>query len=726
MSRPFPENAGPARNDLSGVVHGPSVQAQQIRGGVHFHAVPRPLLVPRQSAAANANFAGRSAELAQLDAAASGPGPAVVVLSGPAGVGKTALAWRWADAHKQNFPHGQLALDLSGFGPVPPLDPAAALRILLRGLAPYGDALPAGLADLTALYRSHTAERSLLLILDDAYSAAQVRVLVPASATSMTIVTSRKHLSSLMADGAALITVPPMSSTDSLDLLTGILGAPRVVCERAQAERVASLCGGLPIALCLVAARLATRPQLTIAGVVRALDDEATRLSRLVTPDAEVSVSGAFEMSYLSLNNGVAALYRALSLHPGGEFSAGLVATVVSVLRAAGVSAGAGELLDGLLEANLVQEVAEDRYRFHDLVRMHARHKASADDATAARDAALLAMLEWYLGAASRADLVATPYRRRFGYAFRTSPSGLPAFSGRDQALAWLDQERASLGAACKAALAQGWAELAFQLADVLWPLQLYRKSSDRLEIDQQGLAAARQLSNPGAESRMRKRLGRTLTTLREYDRAEHHLRAAIETAVLAGDGEGRVEAEEMLALLFSDSGRLEEAVNALERVLDARRRFGDSRSIGLSLIALGTVQSCCGRYAEAIEALREAGELLTLSADIDAYNPIRVKAGLARAYLGAGALDEAQRFAAEALKGMRTLGVVSEEADAWELTGVIAVRRGDHEKGRNALQRAMAILIGLGSPRAAGLRRKLAELPAAGDLPGAAQPIGE
>ncbi|GIE06191.1 NTPase [Paractinoplanes durhamensis] len=700
-------NRGSPGNTISGIVAGPSVQALDIHGGVHFHGVPPAAATPHQAAAPPPHFAGRGAEVRSLRSAMDA-GSTVVVLSGPGGVGKTALARQWARLAEDAFPAGQLYLNLGGFGLVPPVEPAEALRSFLRALGVPAGALPPTLAELTALYRSQTAGRSLLVVLDDAFSAAQVRVLVPSSSSSMTVITSRVRLSGLIAEGAVLLEITPLTTAESLTLLANFLGEKRIDGEREQAERLAELCAGLPIALCLAAARLSTRPRLSLARVVATLAAETQRLARLETPDRESSVSGSFELSYQALDASAAALYRRLSLHPGREFGLGPAAALLPGIQAGSPAGEADRLIGVLLESSLLQEVAEEHFRLHDLIHLHARQKVVAEDTEAVREEAMLAMSEWYLGAASAADVVVTPYRRRLVYSYRTSPSELPAFSDRDEALAWLDRQRSNLSAAGQVALDHRWAELAWHLSDVLWPVQLYRKSTDRKDIDVRGLAAARMWGDPRAEGRMLKRLGRTCTTLGEHDRAEQLLRKAVTTYAESGDAEGSVEAQEMLALAYRDSGRADAAAELLADVLATRRRLGNSRDIGLTLISLADLLSGRGNLAEAVELLREAGRLLDQSVADDPYNPVRVKLGLARAYFDGGDLAAADLAVTEAIEGMKRLGAAIGEADALELAARIAARRGDATRSRLCLQRAAELLETHGSPRAAALRRQV------------------
>jgi tetratricopeptide (TPR) repeat protein len=360
-------------------------------------------------------------------------------------------------------------------------------------------------------------------------------------------------------------------------------------------------------------------------------------------------------------------------------------------------------LLDVLLDANLLQEVAEERFRFHDLVRLHARQKADTVDPAPVRDRALLALVEWQHAAAVRADLAVTPYRRRLPYAYRTSPPDLPSFAGRGGALSWLERERANLVAAGRAALDHGWAELAWHLCDVMWPLLLYLKLPvHRLDLDTRGVEAARQWGDPMAESRMLRRLGRTRTTLGDYDLAERHLRAAIARSEQAGDLQGGVESREMLAALYRDSAREAAALEVFLDVLDGRRRLGDDRGTGLTLINVGTLLSRLGRAGEATGLLREAVTLLEPLAGTDPYNGLRAKLGLADAFLRTDDVTGAEQLAAEAIEGMRAIGSSFGEADALTLLAKVAERRGHTDRAHELRSLARAIHESLGSARAA------------------------
>lgn len=701
-------------NELSGTVVGPSVQAGTIHGNVHFHAGPdADVPVPRQLPAASPYFVNRVAELALLDALLEEQGAGLVVLSGPGGVGKTALARLWTYRVQDRFPDGQLYVDLGGFSEGEPVDPREALGGFLRALGVAPQRVPLTLAEQAALYRSVTAGRSLLVVLDNAYSAAQVRVLLPAPGSSMTVATSRNRLIGLVPDGARLLDVTPLAVADAVGLLDRAVGGSRIDQERDKAKELAIACGGLPIALCVAAARLAARPRLSVARMATDLADEANRLTGLSAVDG-ASVKAAFDVSYRSLDARTAALYRRLALHPGPEFSRGPAGAVLAALDGGALADRPAGEVELLLEASLLEEVAEDRFRFHDLLRLHARQQADVDDTAQDRATAVRAMLEWYLAAAARADSVLTPYRRRLPYPPATAPTGLPEIPGRSEALVWLEQERANLVTAGRMALSLGHAELAWQLCDVMWPLFLYRKHfRDQLEVDARGVEAARVWGNVWAEADMLKRLGRINRIIGDYPAAEQHIRAAIVRSREAGDVRGSLDAEESLASLHRDQGHDTAAAQMYTHVLAGNRELGNDRCTGITLINLGMVLPRLGRAAEAVGFLREAQDLFAQLSDVDPLNGARVVVGLAGAYLGIGDLTGAEQAAAEAARRMQELGSEYEYAEAQHLLGQVAQRRGNGAAACRHYRLAHDIFASLGSPRASMVVGRLTELAA-------------
>ncbi|MEV6608373.1 NB-ARC domain-containing protein [Kutzneria sp. NPDC051319] len=255
---------------------------------------------PRQLLPPPVHFTGRRTELAALDdmlaEAQAGEYPLVVVLTGPGGVGKTALALHWAHAMRKRFPDGELHADLAGFGGSDPVAPREVLGAFLRTLH-VDTAIPAGLSELASRFRSVTADQRLLVFLDDAFTAAQVRLALPASPGCAVIVTSRHRLTGLAADGARILEVEPLTPATAVRLLARTVGDDRVDRQPDEAQSLVNLCGGLPIAVRVAAARLATRPKWSVARVVTELSDEGRRLDALSAP-GQVSVLASFDLSY--------------------------------------------------------------------------------------------------------------------------------------------------------------------------------------------------------------------------------------------------------------------------------------------------------------------------------------------------------------------------------------------------------------------------------------------
>ena len=685
-------------NSVDGIVVGAVVQAGSISGGVHIHGPPPE--PPRQLTGPPRVFVGRDAELAELNAAAEAP---LVILTGPGGVGKTTLARRWAADISPRFPDGQLYIDLLGFSKSTAVDPAEALGYLLRSLGVPPERVPATVSEQGARYRSLTAGRSLLIVLDNAFSVAQVRPLLPGAGPSFVLVTSRQRLAGLVADGGVGVEVRPWPMADSVALLEMALGAARVERERPHAVALARICGGLPMALAVVAARLATRPKLPLARLAAELDEETNRLRGLRTVEG-VSVVGSLDLSYRGLPRLERMVYRRLAALPGREYGSGPVAAL------AGSAERGGSAVDRLIQANLLEEVGADRFRQHDLLFLHARERFDADEPPADRDRARRDCLEWFLAAATTADRIITPYRRRpFSYDFAGSPVALPTFAGRDEALQWLDDERSSLIAGGRAALERGWNALAWHLADVLWPLLLYKKDyRDRAAIDERGVTAARRWGHRWAEADMLKRLGESYACAERPAEAEEQLRLAIECYREAGDPAGTIDAEERIASLYRDTGREHDAITMYERILAANRSIGDPRRVGLTLIRLGALLSSIGTPAEALGHLLEARAVFGALVAVDPYNGQRAEIALARAYLALGELSEAAATAARGAAGMRRLGSMFEEAQAVEVLALVAVERGDADDSRRFWSAALEIYDELGSPRARTLRAEL------------------
>jgi DNA-binding SARP family transcriptional activator len=354
-------------------------------------------VVPAQLPADAAAFSGRQAELAQLDSHWSGQGerrsPAVVVIAGTAGVGKTALAVHWAHRVRDRFPDGQLYVDLRGWAAGAPLRPIDALAGFLPALGVPAAEVPDQVEQAAALYRSLLAGRRMLVVLDNTRSPGQVRPLLPASPGCAVVLTSRDQLRGLIArDGAVRLDLDVLAPREARRLLTRLLGAERVDAEPEAEAELVRLCGYLPLALRIAAANLSGRPRTTVAAYAAELAGGDRLRALEAGEDTDAAVRVAFDRSYAALPAAARRLFRLLGLVPG----AGIGPPAAAALAATDAAAAAA-LLDRLASAHLAGERAPNRYVLHGLLRRYAADRASAEDSPAEREAALGRLLDHYL-----------------------------------------------------------------------------------------------------------------------------------------------------------------------------------------------------------------------------------------------------------------------------------------------------------------------------------------
>ncbi|MDX3230958.1 NB-ARC domain-containing protein [Streptomyces sp. ME19-01-6] len=741
-------------NEVSGTVHGPVVQAGRLHGGVHFHyqtpPAPPPARVPRQVPAGTASFENRTTELAELDdwltpGGQGGPGgpegagsPRIALLSGLPGVGKRATVRRWVERTRDRFPGGHLYVDFARLRREGAAggDVSEGLRHCLRSIGVAEEYLSGDLAELTAHYRSHSADRRIVVVLDEVSQPAQVRALIPNAPGSVVLATSRDRLGELMWDGARLMPVEPLSADSGRRLLARLCGEDRVRAEPEAAARLVEWCGGLPVALYVVAARLAVHRRLTLSALAGELADENRRLAGL-SPGArrgearmdepqhrsephrsdsligeEHTVSAVFTVAYRDLPQDAARLYRLLGASPGRSFDTGGAAAV------GGLPASAAAPLLGALERASLLDVGEDgRYRFHDLVRLHARDLADADE----REAALARAMEYHLTGAAFADRAIMGRRLRIAdHRERMRRAGPDPFEqaqggAKQAALAWLEAERADALAVLRAAAAHGGLDRqTWQLAEALTALYLHhRHLAEWIESGELGAAAAARDGQPAAEARLRALLSRPLMDLGEFERAGQEL----ETAVLRADGAAAAAPEDRRLILlrgsvreFSgrywdrfDPARAAEAYDSA-RALSAEA--GDDRGVAIALYFMGCSQSATGRHEDGLATLRDGYELLRGLGDV--RMAARAQAAIGDTYEALGRTAEAVEALEEAARALRAQEATHYEAQALETLAGIAERAGDTESLRRHLHRAVEIHEAGGSPRAPELRARL------------------
>jgi tetratricopeptide (TPR) repeat protein len=653
-------------------------------------------VVPRQLRRSVGRFVNRVDELALITSGVDAG--AIVGLSGPGGVGKSELALRWLHASLERFPDGQLCADLGGSGR--PVDPDEVLGELLRGLGVPPESLPASYEGRYGLFLTLTADRRLVLFLENAVSAAQVRQLRPAEGVAV-LVTSRAGLTGLRVDGPFLeVPVRALAEQPAVELLQPGDG------QASGARRLARLCGGFPLALSIVGAMLALRPFLSMDQLAEELHDGRERVARLAVP-GDVSLQASFDMTYEALPPAAARLYRAMGLHPTAEFGVE-VAAVAAVVDEREAEA----LLRTLAGHRLLEEVADRRFRFHDLLWLHAGQRAAAEDDPADRVEVVRRVLGWYADRAAAADLAVQPSRWRVGVRDATP------FPGRGVAWAWLRRERANLAAAVlladgpAGAADRAWVDAAaWRLAMALWPLYFTdRLFEDWLATHTTGIEAARRLGDDLAVAKLCCQRGFAHLGQERTAEAAEDFRAGLRAAEAVGDGKARVTATESLGLALLAGRRFHEALETF----DAAGRLGAEltpRAAALLRHHRARALTGCGRAAEALAeldaaraAMREAG---------DRYNEGRVLTSRAAAHRASGRDDLAVADLGAALEIMRGESVFQTAEVAASLGDLLAVR-GEIARARELLTESLAAYEEILAPQAARVVERLAALPAA------------
>jgi tetratricopeptide (TPR) repeat protein len=439
-------------------------------------------------------------------------------------------------------------------------------------------------------------------------------------------------------------------------------------------------------------ARLAARSRWPIGEMVRALEQERRRLAALAMED-DMAVRPALDLSYRSLEGAVARMYRMMGLFPGSRFGSGVAAAAASVTQAE-----ATRLLDLLTDANLLDDAEGGRYRYHDLTRLHAREMAERDEPAPARDIAVRRITDWFLAAVTSAGQVVTPYRRHQPRDVRYPPAEPARFHDQDLALDWLDSELPEVIAVARSAAGQGLAMAAWQLADAMWPLFLYRgRYAERMEFDRLGLDAARADGDRVGEAKMLNRVGLAVLHLGRLDEADTYFQQARRTWEELGDRARAAGCLRRVALVAATKNLPDDAIGYFSQALSTYRELGDARHIALTLGDLAGILTSVDRPHEAITALQEAGSLL--AGTNDPHNQARVLIRLGRAEAQAGDLAAADGHLSHGLRSMREIGSLRGQAEALTALGRLAEHAGQPERARQRYAEAREILTRTGDP---------------------------
>ena len=667
-----------------------------------------PVDVPRQLPPDLPAFTGRAVALRRLDDwVDEAAGPRIAVVDGAPGIGKSALAVHWAHRVRDRFPDGQLYVHLRGYGPSEPMTAEQVLERLLAGIGVPPERVPASLDDRVGLFRTRTAGRRLLILLDDARRPDQVRPAVPTGPGSLVLVTSRSRLRGLaVRDGAFAVGLAEFTDDEAADLLGRVLGADRVRAERAAAVELAQLCGGLPLALSIAGDRAADDRGRRLDDVVGELTDRAARLTALQAGDDDVSTNlrAVFSWSYRALDPDVARLFRLLGLHPGHDLDQ----------SAAAALCGGPADLDALADAHLLEYRGDGRYRFHDLLRLYAAQLAESEEDS---HAALCRLFDHYRYTAKVAmDAVYPHERHRRPDVPAVSTCPLPVADER-AARAWLESERLVLTEVIAHCAAHGRPEHARDLANTLWRhLDTVANYRDAISIHGDALAAARETGDRAGEANASHNLGAalwrsgdyeqaiarltealvlrrslgdragegdTLTNLSgthwrmaDYPAAEDYLRQALTIRRELGNRAGEAGTLDNLGVICERLGRYEEALGYHERALVVFRELGNRSGEAAVLDNLGVVHQRLGRYREAITFHEQA---LALCRAVET----RVGEGytltnLGAAHAGAGDRLRAESLLREAIALRAEVGDQAGEATAMTRLGAVLGHTGE------------------------------------------------
>jgi tetratricopeptide (TPR) repeat protein len=620
------------------------------------------------------------------------PGTVLIsAIGGTAGVGKTALAVQWARQCAARFPDGQLYVNLRGYDPAQPVTAADALAGFLRALGVPGQEIPPGEEELAARYRSLLDGRQMLIVLDNAGSAEQVRPLLPGSPACTVVVTSRDALAGLVArHGAVRLELDLLPLADAVSLLRELIG------ERARSgpgavTALADQCARLPLALRVAAELAAARPADPLAGLVEELAGRQ-RLDLLdASGDPRTAVRSVFSWSYRRLDPGAARAFRMAGLHPGRDFDGYAVAAL------AGTSLDQGRrMLDTLARAHLIQPVGPGRYSLLDLLRGYARELAAARDSEAEQQAALTRLFDHYLHTTAAAMDALYPAERHRRPPVPPPASLVPPVARPAGARDWLDAERATLVAIATHAAGHGWPGHATRLAATVFRyLERGGHVVEASSIHSHALAAGRQAGDADAEAAALNALGVLAVQQGRYQHAICHLEQAQALFRQAGDLFGQARTLNNLGMACLLEGHHEQASSRFQQALTLFRANGDQVSETSTLANLGQIDLRQGRYRQASERFRQTLTLARKTGNRDMESGALIKLG--EASLRMGAYQRAASLLRRVLAVSRDSGGRTHEVSALTLLGETCLRLGRHQQAVGHLHHALAMAREIG-----------------------------
>ncbi len=604
------------------------VQARDIRGGIHFHGSnPQSESAPKQLPGDVGGFVNRIEELKHLNEMLSGlsPEPMVVgvyLITGTAGVGKTSLALYWAHSVRDQFPDGQLYVNLRGYDPEPPVTAAQALDRFLRALGVVQSSIPLELEDKAALYRSLLSNRRVLVVLDNAAIVKQVRPLLPGNPECLVLVTSRSRLSGLMTrDGAHRFSLDLLTEHDAMRLLNTVTSDYRKNDDVTELRELARLCARLPLALRIAAERAASRPFMQLRDLISDLRDESALWDALTADhdDDADAVRSVFAWSYRALPDAAARLFRLLGLHPGPEFG------VPAVAALAGISISkARHLLDVLTGAHMLEQQVANRYQFHDLLRAYALEQVANNETSEVRLEYSTRILSWYLHSLFNAVAVLAPHDRIDGLRPLTPSAEAIGFDTSESAFLWYEGERANLVTSTRLAADQGLHELAWRFPALLRSIFATQNPfEDWISTSNIGLNSARII-------------------------VDHY---------------GEAELLDSLGKAYAQSSRLQLAEDSHQRALTVRRELHDQFGAAVSINSLGLVHWRSRRLSSAVTSFDDSYQIFR-ELDEPRWQAV-VLANLGMAYYDLADIESAAQILSDCAERFHTMGDTAYEGNA-------------------------------------------------------------
>jgi tetratricopeptide (TPR) repeat protein len=664
---------------------------------------------PRQLPTTPQHFIGRTTQLETLtrlvDQSARGTGATVIVVEGTAGVGKTTLANHFGHRICDRFPDGQLYMNLLGFDEVGrPMTDGEALRGFLDALGISQEVSSVAEDDQAALYRSVLAGRRVLVILDNARDAGQVRRLLPGTPGCLVLVTSRNQLTGLAAEGAHVLRLDPFTMEEARDMLNRRLGSSRIQSEPQAAEDLIRLCAGLPLALSVAAAYTAAHPDFPLAAI--ASDFRSRGLDLLDTGDAATTTRTVFWQSYHHLSEDAARMFRLLGVHPGSDIGLPAAASLAAV-----PVENARKALEELVRAYLVVEHQPGRFTFHDLLRAYAAEQAQLRESADGLKEAVRRLLDYYLRAMHTGELLVYPTRLQVALPSPVPGSLAESFSTREQALAFCRRERHVVQAlVTNAAERGGFDAYCWQIPRAMAPL-LARGSlwHDYLAGQRIALAAAHNLRSQLGLGHAHYEFAHACALLGEVADSARHLEQALEQFAALDDRAAQAMVQNGLSQLLEQQGRYAEALEREKETLRLRRGLGNRTAIAQSEQTIGSIYARLGQYdaalrhcRRALDFGRETGSLLLTADTLDV---------LGRIHLGLGDRNEAIACYLQALAICREIDGDWIEASSLIGLGDAQLGVGAIEAARDSWQQALTLLEGIPNADDQPVRARLAQL---------------